>query len=57
MSKLDFVLEELATANRILANEGNVDFRPCQRGQEIFAGWPPSSPSGWPRQGHQMVFI
>ena len=26
MSKLDFILEELVTANRILANEGVVDF-------------------------------
>ncbi len=32
MSKLDFILEELVTANRILAKEGIVDFlRPCQR--------------------------
>jgi hypothetical protein len=31
MSKLDFVLEELVTANRVLANEGIRRLRPCQR--------------------------
>ena len=31
MSKLDFVLEELVTSNRVLANEGIRRLRPCQR--------------------------